>query len=152
MKLNKTMLLAALAGGLLAGGSALAQDSSTNTPAAPPANNAPRMRGQQSFDSIATTLALTDDQKAKVKPIIDSMHTQISAVVQDSSLSRDDRRTKIKAIRDDINAQLKAILTPDQYQKWTTMNARVRRMSPPGGAPAPGAPATPPAAPAPPTQ
>src|SRR5580658_4879414 len=109
MKLNKTMLLAALAGGLLAGSSALAQDSSTNAPAAPPANAPRMMRGQQSFDSIATALALTDDQKAKVKPIIDSMHTQISAVIQDDSLARDDKRTKIKGIRDDINTQLKAI-------------------------------------------
>jgi hypothetical protein len=54
----------------------------------------------------------------------------------------------MKALRDDTSAQLKPILTPEQFQKWQTMQTRMRRMSPPaGGAPAPGAPPAPAAPP-----
>jgi Spy/CpxP family protein refolding chaperone len=140
MKLSKTTFLAALtAASLFAAGSAFGQNTTPNAPAPGASTKAPRARMD-----IAKMLNLTDDQKAKVQPIMDAQREKMRAVFQDDSLSTDDKRAKMKAIRDDTNAKLKPILTPEQFQKWQAMQTRVRRMSPPGGNPP--APAAPPAA------
>ena len=145
MKLSKTMFLAALtAASLFAAGMAFGQDTTTNAPASGASTNAPPRAPRGRMD-IGKALNLTDDQKAKVQPILDAQRAKMNAVRQDTSLSQDDMRAKMKQIRDDTTAQLKPILTPEQFQKWQTMQTRMRRMSPPGGnPPAPAAPATPP--------
>ncbi|HTR42280.1 MAG TPA: hypothetical protein VMH87_11755 [Pseudomonadales bacterium] len=145
MKLSKTMFLAALtAASLLTAGSAYAQDTTTKAPDAGASTNAPPHTPRNRMD-IAKMLDLTDDQKAKVQPILDAQRTKGRAIMQDDSLSQDDKRTKMKALRDDTSAQLKPILTPEQYQKWQSISTRTRRTPPGGNAPAPGAPsATPP--------
>lgn len=147
MKLNKTLFLAALtAASLLAVNSVNAQDSTTPPGAS---TNAPP-RAMRTRPDIAKILDLTDDQKAKVQPILDAEREKMRALFQDSSLSQDDRRAKMKAIRDDVNAQLKPILTPEQFEKWQKISTRGRRMAPPpGGA---NGPATPPPAATPPQQ
>jgi len=137
MKLNKTIMLVTLvAGGLLGGLPLHAQDAS-NTPAATP----PMRRPAMSLQSLAKQLDLTDDQKTKVKPILEDMQKQIADLRKDTSLSPEDRRAKMKDIRTSVGTQLKDILTPEQYAKWQKMGAGNRR--PPGGG-APGG-ATPPA-------
>jgi Spy/CpxP family protein refolding chaperone len=140
MKLNKTMMLVALvAGGLLSGIPLRAQDAS-NTPAATPP---PTRRPMMTVDGIAKQLDLTDDQKTKVKPIIEDMQKQGAEVRKDTSLSQEDRRAKMKEIRDAASTQLKDILTPEQFAKWQKMGAGNRRQAPPNAPPG-GAPATPP--------
>ncbi len=148
MKSSKTIFLATLAAaGLFAAGSAFGQDTTTNAPAAGASTNA-APRGMRGRMDIGKMLNLTDDQKAKVQPILDAQREKARAIMQDDSLSQDDKRTKMKALRDDTSAQLKPILTPEQFQKWQTMQTRMRRMSPPaGGAPAPGGPPAPAAPP-----
>jgi Spy/CpxP family protein refolding chaperone len=145
MKLSKTTFLAALmAASLFAAGSALGQNATTNAPAAGASTKAPRSGRMD----VAKMLNLTDDQKAKVQPILDAQRTKARAVFQDDSLSQDDKRTKLKAIHDETAAQLKPILTPEQFATWQKMQTRMRRMSPPGGnAPAPSAPPAPAAPP-----
>lgn len=142
MKLKKTMTIAALVAGTVCAANlaAFAQDSTNATPPAAkaPATQRPRMN----FDSIATRLALTDDQKPKVKPIVTDMLQQQNDVRQDKSLSRADQMAKIKTIREDATTKLKDILTPDQLEKWQKMIAGGRRGQ--GGAPAAGGAATPP--------
>jgi len=137
MKLSKTTILAALtAASLFATGQAFGQNATTNAPAPGASTRPPRTRMD-----VAKMLNLTDDQKAKVQPILDAQREKMRAVFQDDSLSTDDKRAKMKTIRDDTNAQLKPILTPEQFQKWQSMQTRMRRMAPPGGTPpAPGAP------------
>jgi Spy/CpxP family protein refolding chaperone len=152
MKLSKTTFLTALAAAsLFTAGSAFGQNTTPapNAPAAgapttPP--GAPRARMD-----IAKALNLTDDQKAKVQPILDAQRQKARAVMQDDSLSTDDKRAKMKEIRDATAAQLKPILTPEQLATWQKMQTRMRRMAPPAGGAAP-APGGPPAAPATPPQ
>jgi periplasmic protein CpxP/Spy len=120
---TKTLIVAALCVGSLfvCDKALLAQDASTNTPpaGAPPGGG---MRGRGlNFDRVATQLALTEDQKPKVKAVLDDMQQKLRDLRNDpdfSSLSQDDRRAKMKAIRDDVTAKLKDILTPDQFAKW----------------------------------
>lgn len=148
MKLNKTLMITALAaGGLFAVATVQAQDS-TNTPTPTPPSAAhppggPRVGGRPNFELIATQLALTDDQKTKAKPVFEEMYQKQSEVRKDTTMAMPDKRAKMKEIRDDANTKLKEIFTPEQYEKWIKMAPGNRR--PPGGAGGP-PPATPPPA------
>ena len=134
MKLNKTLMIAALvAGSVFAADFAVRAQDSTNTP--PAGARPPGARGRMNFDTIATQLALTDDQKPKVKPIIEEMMQKNADLRKDTSLEQADRRAKMKEIRDAATAKLKDILTPEQLDKWTKLGQGNRR--PPGGAGAP---------------
>jgi Spy/CpxP family protein refolding chaperone len=137
MKLNKTLMMAALiAGSVFAADVAVRAQNATNTPPAG-ANRpgGPAARGRMNFDSIATRLALTDDQKTKAKPVFEEMMQKTRDVRQDTSLQPADRRAKMKEIRDAATAKLKDILTAEQLDKWQKMGQGNRR--PPGGAGAP---------------
>jgi len=150
MKATKMTLIAALAvGSLLTLSPALRADDATNTPpATPPAGgpppggpHGPGMRGRQNFDRLAEQLKLTDDQKPKVKAILDNQREQMRVLWQNQDLSREDRMAKMKAIREDSDAKLKAVLTAEQFEKFQAMGPRMGgpRNGPPGGPP-PGGP------------
>lgn len=122
-------LIAAIAlGGLMAcGPMARAQDNTTPPP------SARRGRGPN-FQAIFDKLDLTDDQKAKVKTVMSDMRDKMTALRDDTSLSREDRQTKMKDIREAADAKLKTILTPEQYTKF--LDLRKQQMGnrrPPGG-------------------
>ena len=130
MKSTKMTLIAALAvGSLLTLSPALrADDSSTNTPPSTPPAGGPShgdrgaMRGRgQNFDALAERLNLTDDQKPKVRDILQAEREQMRDLWQNQDLSREDRMAKMKTIHDDTSAKLKNVLTPDQFQKWQEM-------------------------------
>jgi protein CpxP len=145
MKITKPMFVAALvAGNLFAWNLALRADDSNTPPANPPASNVtPHARG---FNRLVEALNLTDDQKPKVKAIMDAQMQRISDVRGDDSLSQDDRRAKVKAIHEETATQMKTVLTPDQFAKWQKMSQHMQhRPMPNGDNPPPANP--PPAAP-----
>lgn len=151
MKLNKTMMIAALiAGGVFTADMAvLAQDSTNKPAAATPAARPPgAQRGQVNIENLARQLTLTDDQKAKVKPVFDDRAQKMADLRQDASLDQAGKRAKMKEINDDVNAKLKDILTAEQYDKWIKMSQRPRRApgGPGAGGPPPAATTTPPPA------
>jgi periplasmic protein CpxP/Spy len=136
MKSTKTLLFAALAvGSLLVGLPANAQDSTNAAPAARAGGNR-GMRGGPNIDQLATELKLTDDQKAKVKPILEAQRQKMTDLRQDTTLSQEDRRTKMQAIREDTLKQMKEVLTPEQYDQYQKMGQRNRRNAPPANPPA----------------
>jgi Spy/CpxP family protein refolding chaperone len=131
MKSTRTMLIAALAAGALLACSStlLAQDATTNTPAANPPAGGMRGRGGPTLAQLTTALNLTDDQKPKVQAVLDDQKKQMTDLRNDpdfSSMSQADRRTKMQAIRADITAKMKAILTDDQFAKYQKMGGRNR--------------------------
>src|SRR5690348_1942743 len=108
MKLTRMTLVTVLAlGGLLTLSPALRADDATNTPPAggpPPGDRGPGMRGRgPNFDMIAQRLNLTDDQKPKVKEILDGQRQQMRDLFQNQDLSREDRMAKMKTIREDTD-------------------------------------------------
>jgi Spy/CpxP family protein refolding chaperone len=140
------MFIAALvAGNLFAWNLALRADDSTNTPPAnPPASDVkPHAHG---FERMVEELNLTDDQKPKVKTIMDAQTQKMRDVREDDSLSQDDKRAKMKAIHEDTATQLQAVLTPDQFAKWQKISQRMPRRpmqngdNPPPANPPPAAP------------
>ena len=154
MKSTKTLFLTALAvGGLLAlGMAANAADTADNPPSTPPAGTpppggppgGPGMRGQAGFDRVAEQLNLTDDQKPKVKAILEDQRKKMGDLRQDTSLTPEDHKAKVKAIRENTVTQMKAVLTADQFQKWQAMQPQMRNRPPGGGNAGGTAPAAPP--------
>lgn len=141
MKANKLGLIAAIAlGGLMACGPiARAQDNATPPPPAGGDNTTPPPRARRgrgnALQAILAKLDLTDDQKAKAKPVVEDHNKQMRGVFQDSSLSNEDKRDKAKTITDATNAKLKDILTADQYTKYLDLQKQMmnRRRGGAGG-------------------
>ena len=76
---------------------------------------------EQHLQNLTEKLNLTDDQKAKLKPIVEDQMRQMKAVRQDSSLSEDQRRAKMKSIHESLHDQINAVLTPEQQGKFKQM-------------------------------
>ncbi len=99
---------------------------------APPSSQEQQPRGpmmqtpQERLDNLAKELNLTDEQKGKIRPILEEEHKQMQALRDDTSLSREDRRTKMMAIRDKSNTDIKAVLNPDQQKKYEEMMEKMR--------------------------
>ncbi len=127
----KTMLVAALAAGvLIAGGSSLRAQSATNTPAA--GEHGPGMKGRP---NIMKALDLTDDQKPKVEAIMKGAMEKRKALRDDDSLTPEEKKDKNKAIQEDTATQLKAVLTPEQFAKYQELTKRGPHAHPPAGTP-----------------
>ena len=66
------------------------------------------------FDHLSKDLELTDEQKAKVQPIIDQTKPQIEAIHQEAM-------QKMHALLENAGAQIRPLLTPQQQQKFDAM-------------------------------
>lgn len=117
MQLSKTIWAVVLGAGLACSSAAvLAQDCGS--------------KGQMKEDhasvddhlqAMSKELNLTDDQKAKLKPIMTSQLEEMQAVHNDASLTKEQRRSKMMAIGQKYHPQIAAVLTPEQQAKWKAM-------------------------------
>lgn len=83
---------------------------------------------------LNTELGLTDEQKAKVKPVFAANAEKMKALRDDKSLTREQKQEKFRALGEDLSAQIKPILTPEQLVKWQTMREAHRGPGPQHGA------------------
>jgi protein CpxP len=108
---------------LLAAGLTFAQPSQESQ--APTPDKHAGMHHEESADQhlqmLSEKLNLTDDQKAKVKPVLQDQMQQMKAVREDSSLSEEQKRTKMKSIHESMHEQINAVLTPEQQVKFKQM-------------------------------
>ena len=124
--MKKLSLVAALAlGGLMACSTlATAQDSTNNVPKK-------GKRGfptvEQQMERMTTTLTLTEEQKPKVKAVLEESSKKRQEIMSDSSLDRATIREKMQPIMDEQNKKMKAILTDDQFTKYKEMNQRGKK-------------------------
>ena len=72
----------------------------------------------QHLQMLSEKLNLTDDQKAKLKPIFEDQMQQMKAVRDDSSLSQEQKRAKMKSIHESFQDKINAVLTPEQQAKF----------------------------------
>jgi Spy/CpxP family protein refolding chaperone len=70
---------------------------------------------------LTEKLNLTDEQRTKLKPILQDQSQQQQAVHDDTSLSPEQKTAKIKAIHASFRAQISAVLTPEQQAKLQEM-------------------------------
>lgn len=136
---GRNTLLAAMLGALLSigfAGTAFGQDNQ-EAPPPPPAQSdqqpGPGMGGQMgrrqmpSVDDqikhLTKKLKLSDDQQAKLKPILEDQRKQMDEMRADSSLSRQDRFSKMQELRQNSDTQIKSVLNEDQQKSFDKMRA-----------------------------
>jgi len=125
MKINKLSVITGMAlGGLVAcSNMALAQDQKPG---------GGRGRGpsvEQRMERMTEELKLTDEQKPKVKAVLEASQKKRQELFTDSSVPREERREKMQGLMEEENKKLKEILTADQYTKYEKMRQEMR----PGG-------------------
>jgi protein CpxP len=87
-------------------------------------------RGMPSADDqlkhLSKKLNLSDDQQAKLKPILEDEHKQMQQLWNDSSMSRQDRFSKMRELRVSGDNQIKSVLNDDQQKKFDEMRQEQR--------------------------
>jgi Spy/CpxP family protein refolding chaperone len=78
----------------------------------------------QRTQELTKKLNLTSEQQPKVQEILQSEHSQMESLHQDTSLSQQDRHTKMMDIRKSSDAQIRALLDSTQQKKWDEMQAK----------------------------
>jgi len=76
---------------------------------------------ESKLQQISTQLNLSEEQKTKLKPILQDEVDQLKALKSDTSASSQDKLQKAKEIRASHKQQIDAILTPEQKEKWQQM-------------------------------
>ena len=70
---------------------------------------------------LSEKLNLTDDQKTKLKPILEDQAQQMKVISDDSSLTPEQKGAKKQAIHETTHDQINAVLTPEQQEKFKAM-------------------------------
>lgn len=104
---------------------------SSTTPGTTPSTSQPPAQTEDE-----NPLNLTDEQKAKLRPILMDERQQMEAVRSDTSLSQEQKMAKVQQIRETASPKIKAVLTPEQLKKLADM----QKGQQPQSAPAAGAP------------
>jgi len=78
----------------------------------------------QRTQELTKKLDLTADQQTKVQDILQSEHSQMETLHQDTSLSQQDRHAKMMEMHKSTDAQIRALLDPTQQKKWDKMQAK----------------------------
>src|SRR5437773_1004716 len=128
MRPNKLTLLAVLLGSLLGvlpasrAADADPKPADKTEPAGGSGAKARPARGER-LQGLAEQLKLTDEQKEKIKPILQDERKKVRELRENKDLARQDRVAKLKEIRDDVGTKLKPILTPEQLEKWNKLRS-----------------------------
>jgi Spy/CpxP family protein refolding chaperone len=75
---------------------------------------------------LTKKLNLSDDQQAKLKPILEDQRKQMDTIHNDSSLSREDRFSKMQELRQNSDTQIKSVLNEDQQKNFDKMREEQR--------------------------
>jgi len=82
-------------------------------------------RGGDRLERLTKELDLTADQQAKIKPILETGHTQMESIHKDTSLSPEAKKAKMKEAHETETSQINAVLTADQQTKFAAMQAKM---------------------------
>lgn len=91
----------------------------------------PQMMVQRQMERMSTELTLSKDQEKKMEPLLLARMEKMMAF-REAGMERDAMQAEMKKINDAQLEQLKAILTPEQLEKYKTMQSQMR---PGGGGP-----------------
>jgi periplasmic protein CpxP/Spy len=76
------------------------------------------------LDWLSKQLNLTDEQKAKIKPILDDEGKQMRTMREDTSLSQQQRHDKMMQLHETADSQINDVLTPEQQKKFAALKAQ----------------------------
>jgi hypothetical protein len=126
--IKQSLLILATAGLISIAPFATAQDNPSNNQPSAPAQEHGRWHGHedpaQRTAELTKKLKLTSDQQTKVQDALQSEHSQMESLHQDSSLSQQDRHTKMMEIHKSTDGQIRGLLDADQQKKWDEMQAK----------------------------
>ena len=126
MKRTRLSLIGAIAlGALMACTTVRAQESKEGKKGDRPEGKGPPTVEQQ-LEKMTKELSLTDEQKPKVKAVIEENRKKMRELFTDNTGDRQKMREKRKELSDEQDKKLKEILKPDQYEKWEKMRDKMR--------------------------
>jgi len=82
-----------------------------------------QMDADSHLNKMAACLGLSEDQKAKIKPLLEENLKAKQAVLADQNLTREQRQAKMLELRGQMHDKIKPILTPEQNSKFADMRA-----------------------------
>ena len=96
--------------------------------ATPPAQQAPPPRGrvERQLQRMSERLNLTEEQKTKIRPILQERNKQLEDLRAESSLPQGEARAKATEIRKSARQQIDQILTPEQREKERALRRGTR--------------------------
>ena len=77
----------------------------------------PHGRVEHQLQRMRETLNVTDDQVAKIRPILETREQQLKDLRANYSLPQGEARAKAAEIRKSTRKQIQHVLTPEQKQK-----------------------------------
>ena len=128
----KPLALVALSGLLLAAPTGVTWSQPLLLQPGPPAGG--RMGGP-TLEMLTTRLKLTDDQQAKLKPILAERDDKMKALRANESLEMQDRMAAMMKMRTEVDGKITAVLTDDQKTEYAKMNEEMRQRRGQGGPP-----------------
>jgi Spy/CpxP family protein refolding chaperone len=81
---------------------------------------------QETVTRMSSKLNLTDEQKAKITPVITDRQAQMRALMADTSGRKFQKARKAKGIMSDSDKKIEAVLTKDQQKTYEEMKAERR--------------------------
>jgi len=118
-------LLAAASGLLLFGTTSPSQEKTEAKPG--PRPDAKTLVAQMTLKQMSRDLALTEEQKTKIKPILTEECDKMAVIQDDQSLSPVEKSTKCKECQAACRVKLKPILTAEQAEKWEQLRNSKKR-------------------------
>jgi Spy/CpxP family protein refolding chaperone len=99
--------------------------------------SAPRRTSESTTELrvLSTQLALTPEQKEKLRPIVIEKGEQLSTVRLDEHITLEQRLAKSAAIREAFRPKIEAVLTPEQLEKWKKLEQQGQAPAPTSAAP-----------------
>jgi protein CpxP len=126
MKNNKFSLISvAVLGGLMAV-SALAKAEDADGGAKSEQTVPAQKKRPDPLQRLDKALTLTDDQKSKIKPILEDQAKQLKAIRENAADDRKGAAAQARKLTEENNAKIKALLTPEQQTKFTQMLEKQR--------------------------
>jgi Spy/CpxP family protein refolding chaperone len=122
---GKWLITLAITTFLSLSGSGFAQ-TNTNSPSAGAPEGGTRGTVETRLARLSAQLKLTDEQKPKVKAILEEENRKRRELQNDSALSQEDRRSRRSALRDDLGRKMKEVLTTEQHQQYEKLQQEPR--------------------------
>ncbi len=80
---------------------------------------------EERIKQLSEALKLTDEQKAKLAPILKEEGEKLRAILQEARGDRAEAGKKIQEARKDAATKVKAVLTPEQGEKFDKLQAEM---------------------------
>ncbi|MFM6947733.1 MAG: hypothetical protein ACKOWQ_01845 [Aquirufa sp.] len=90
----------------------------------------PQMMAQRQLDRLTTELSLSKEQVKKMEPLLVSRVEKMMEFRQ-AGMEREEMMAEMKKLNDGQMDSIKAILTPEQFEKYKTVQSQMRQGGPP---------------------